>query len=227
MRRAALGLSLICIVGQGLVATASAAPESRDHANSPFANLEWRNIGPVNMSGRVADVEGVAGNPRVVWVGSASGGVWKTTDGGLTFEPVFDEQPIASIGDIGVAPSNPDVVYVGTGESAVRNSVSFGNGVYKTTDGGQTWTHVGLDDTRHISKVLVHPNDPDTVWVGAVGHVSGPNEERGVFRTTDGGASWRKVLYIDDQHGVSDMAIDPTNPMILFACLWHFDRKPW
>ena len=227
MRRAALGLSLICIVGQGLVATASAAPESRDHANSPFANLEWRNIGPVNMSGRVADVEGVAGNPRVVWVGSASGGVWKTTDGGLTFEPVFDEQPIASIGDIGVAPSNPDVVYVGTGESAVRNSVSFGNGVYKTTDGGQTWIHLGLDDTRHISKVLVHPTDPDTVWVGAVGHMSGPNEERGVFRSTDGGASWQKVLYLDDQHGVSDMAVDPTNPKILFACLWRFDRKPW
>ena len=179
------------------------------------------------MSGRVADVEGVAGDPNVVWVGAASGGVWKSVDGGLTFDPVFDDQPIASIGDIGVAPSNPDVVYVGTGESAVRNSVSFGNGVYRTTDGGQTWKHVGLDGTRHISKVLVDPTDPDTVYVGALGSIYGPSEERGVFKSTDGGATWDKVLYLDDTHGVADMDIDPTNPKILYAVLWHFERKPW
>ena len=217
----------VCVLGVVLSTGVVVAADSDAVTPDVFANLEWRNVGPVNMSGRVADVEGVSGDPRILWVGSASGGVWKTTNGGLTFKPVFDEQPISSIGDIGLSPSNTDIVYVGTGESAVRNSVSFGNGVYKTTDGGQSWTHLGLEDTRHISKVLVHPTDPETVFVGALGHMSGPNEERGVFRTRDGGASWEKVLYLDDRHGVADMAMDPNNPKILFACLWHFDRKPW
>ncbi len=193
----------------------------------PLAQLEWRNVGPVNMSGRVADVEGVPGNPRVVYVGSAAGGVWKTEDAGLTFKPIFDEQPVASIGDIALAPSNPEVVYVGSGESNARNSVSSGNGVYKSTDGGKTWSPVGLADTRHISRVLVHPQDPDRVYVGALGHLFGPNTERGVFRSKDGGASWEKVLYLDDRHGVADMDMSPTNPNLLFAALWHFDRKPW
>ncbi|MEZ5332061.1 MAG: glycosyl hydrolase [Thermoanaerobaculia bacterium] len=193
----------------------------------PFAGLALRNIGPVNMSGRVTDIEGIPGDPDVVYVGAASGGVWKTTDGGLTFAPVFDEQPIASIGDIALAPSNPDVVYVGTGEANPRNSVSFGDGVYKSTDGGRSWRHVGLGDTRHVTKILVHPTDPDLVYVAALGHVFGPNEERGVFRSRDGGASWQKVLYLDDRHGASDLAMDPHNPNILFAGLWAFDRKPW
>jgi photosystem II stability/assembly factor-like uncharacterized protein len=194
---------------------------------TPFDHLEWRSIGPVNMSGRVADVEGVPGDPNVVYVGAASGGVWKTTDGGLTFEPIFDDQPIASIGDLALAPANPAVIYVGSGESNARNSVSFGNGVYKSTDAGQSWTHLGLEDTRHISRVLVSSLDPDVVFVGAMGHFSGPNEERGVFRSTDGGKNWEKVLYVDDRHGVSDMDIDPTNPNIVYAAFWHFDRKPW
>lgn len=198
-----------------------------EEADDPFAHLEYRNIGPVNMSGRVADVEGVAGDPNVVYVGAASGGVWKTVNGGLTFEPIFDDQPIASIGDIGVAPSNPAVLYVGSGEANARNSVSFGNGVYKSTDGGQSWKHLGLERTRHISRVVVDPTDPDTVFVAAMGSFFGPNEERGVFRSRDGGASWEKVLYLDDRHGASDLDIDPTNPNILYAALWHFDRKPW
>jgi photosystem II stability/assembly factor-like uncharacterized protein len=193
----------------------------------PLAHLEWRNVGPVNMSGRVSDVEGVPGNPRIVYVGAASGGVWKTEDGGLTFKAVLDEQPVASIGDIALAPSNPAVVYVGTGESNARNSVSSGNGVYKSTDGGKTWTHVGLADTRHVSRVLVHPENPDVAYVGALGHLFGPNAERGVFRTIDGGKSWEKVLYLDDRHGVADLDLDPQNPNVLYAALWHFDRKPW
>jgi len=223
LRRLPVALVLsasLCVAGS---LPASAVAESP----SPFDHLEYRNIGPVNMSGRVADVEGVPGDPNVVWVGAASGGVWKTVDGGLTFEPVFDDQPISSIGDIGLAPSNPDVVYVGTGESAVRNSVSFGDGVYKTTDGGQTWSHVGLDGTRHISKVLVDPRDPNTVYVGALGSIYGPSEERGVFKSSDGGATWHKVLYLDDAHGVADMEMDPTNSNILYATLWRFERKPW
>jgi photosystem II stability/assembly factor-like uncharacterized protein len=203
---------------------ASPAPEKD---KGPLGSLEWRNVGPVNMSGRVADVEGVPGDPRVVWVGAASGGVWKTEDAGLTFKPVFDEQDVASIGDIGVAPSNPSVVYVGSGESNARNSVSSGNGVYKTMDGGKSWVHVGLADTRHISRVLVHPQDPDLVYVGALGHLFGPNAERGVYRSADGGRSWERVLYLDDRHGVADMDMAAANPNLLFAALWHFDRKPW
>jgi len=218
LRPAALGVVLCLAAG-----VASAAGSDVD----PFAGLEFRNVGPVNMSGRVADVEGVPGDPRVVWVGSASGGVWKTDDGGITFRPVFDDQPVASVGDLALAPGNPDVVYVGTGESNVRNSVSFGNGVYRTTDGGQTWRHLGLEKTRHISRVLVHPRDPDTVWVGALGNIYAPSEERGVFRSRDGGVTWQKVLYLDEHHGVSDMDVDPANPKVLYAALWRFERKPW
>ena len=196
-------------------------------AETPLAGLEWRNLGPVNMSGRVSDVEGVPGDPKVVYVGAASGGVWKTTDGGLTFAPIFDDQPIASIGDMAIAPGHPEILYVGSGESNVRNSVSFGNGVYKTTDGGASWTHLGLEKTRHISRLAVHPDDPDTVWVGALGSIYGPSEERGVFKTTDGGKTWRRTLFLDPRHGVADLDLDPTNPKILFAALWHFERKPW
>ena len=193
----------------------------------PLDALTWRSIGPVNMSGRVADVEGIPGNPRVLFVGSASGGVWRTRNGGVTFEPIFDDQPIASIGDLALAPSNPDVIYVGSGESNVRNSVSFGNGVYKSTDGGDSFVHLGLDQTRHISRVVVHPTDPDTVYVGALGSVYAPSEHRGVYRSTDGGATWERVLHLDLSHGVADLDIDPHNPNVLVAAMWRFERKPW
>lgn len=189
--------------------------------------LEWRNIGPANMVGRIADIEGVPGNPNIVYVGSASGGVWKTTNGGITWKPIFDSQNIASIGDLALEPGNPDVIYVGTGESNVRNSVSFGDGVYKSTDGGQTWTHLGLADTEHISRIVINPQNPNLVYVGALGHIFGPNKERGVFMTTDGGKNWEKVLYTDDRHGVADLDIDWQNPNILYAGLWYFERKPW
>ena len=215
----------VAMATTGLAQEQESEDEKAD--KGPLGQLEWRNIGPVNMSGRVADVEGVPGDPRIVYVGAASGGVWKTEDAGLTFKPVFDEQDIASIGDIGIARSNPSVVYVGSGESNARNSVAFGSGVYRSGDGGQSWKHVGLSDTRSISRVLVHPQDPDTVYVGALGHLFGPNQERGVFKSVDGGQSWEKVLYVDDRHGVADMDMDPTNPNVLFAALWHFDRKPW
>ena len=208
-------------------ADAALGAASAKEDKGPLGQLEWRNIGPVNMSGRVADVEGVPGNPSIVYVGAASGGVWKTEDAGLTFKPVFDDQEIASIGATAIAPSNPDVVYVGTGESAARNSVSFGDGVYKSMDGGQSWVRIGLSDTRTISRIVVHPQNPDIVYVGALGHMFGPNPERGVFRSTDGGQSWEKVLYLDERHGVADLDMDPTNPNILFAALWHFERKPW
>jgi photosystem II stability/assembly factor-like uncharacterized protein len=150
-----------------------------------FERLEWRSIGPANMGGRTADVEGVAGNPNIVYAGTASGGIWKTTNGGTTWTPIFERQGTISVGDIALEPNNPDVVWVGTGESNVRNSVSFGDGVYKSNDGGKTWQHMGLRDTMYISRVLVHPTNPDTVYVAALGHAFGPNEERGVFMTTE------------------------------------------
>lgn len=203
------------------------AAEKAAEPADPLANLEFRNIGPVNMSGRVADVEGVPGDPRVLWVGTASGGIWKTTDGGTTFEPVFDDQPVASIGDLAVSPSAPDVVWVGTGEGNPRNSVSFGKGVYRTTDGGASWSFLGLEKTRYITRLAVHPSDPDTAWVGALGSIFAPSEDRGVYRTTDGGATWKKVLYLDENHGVADLDIDPTNPKVLYAAMWRFERKPW
>lgn len=205
----------------------AASTPAEEEPSDPLNGLELRNIGPYNMSGRVTDVEGIPGDPRVVYVGAAAGGVWKTVNGGLTFEPIFDDQPIASIGDLALAPSNPEVIYVGSGEANVRNSVSFGNGVYKSTDGGQSWKHLGLEETRHISRVLVHPHDPETVYVGALGHIFDSNEERGVYRSRDGGANWEKVLYTDEHHGVADLDMHPGNPNLLFAALWSFERKPW
>jgi photosystem II stability/assembly factor-like uncharacterized protein len=192
-----------------------------------FSRLEWRSIGPANMGGRIADVEGVPGDPNVVYVASASGGLWKTTNGGVKWTPIFEREGTISIGDIALAPSNPEVVWVGTGESNVRNSVSFGDGVYKSTDGGKTWQHMGLKESERISAIAIHPQNPDIVYVGALGHAFGPNEERGVFMTTDGGKTWAKTLYIDNQHGVADLDIDLTNPNILYAGMWSFERKPW
>jgi photosystem II stability/assembly factor-like uncharacterized protein len=192
-----------------------------------FERLEWRSIGPANMGGRVADVEGAPGNPNLVYVGSASGGVWKTTNGGVTWTPIFERQGTQSIGDIALEPNNPEVIWVGTGESNVRNSVGFGDGVYKSNDGGKTWKHLGLKETNTISRIVIHPTNPDIAYVAAVGHPFGANEERGVFMTTDGGKTWAKTLYIDANHSACDLEIDPSNPNILYAGMWYFERKPW
>ncbi len=222
---ALLGI-LLCLLWAPWVGAADDA-DAADSADTTFDQLSWRNIGPVNMSGRVADVEGVVGDPRTLYVGAGSGGVWKSTDGGVTFAPIFDDQPVASIGDMAVAPSNPAVLYVGTGEGNVRNSVSFGNGVYRSGDGGETWTHVGLEETQYIARVVVDPTDADRAFVAAIGPIYGPRDTRGVYRTQDGGASWEKVLYLDEDHGAADLDIDPTNPNVLFATLWRFRREPW
>ena len=192
-----------------------------------FKSLRPRNIGPANMGGRITDIEGIPGNPGTVYVATGTGGLWKTTNWGIRWTPLFDEQETTSIGDIALDPQNPDVIWVGTGEANTRNSVSIGCGVYKSTDGGKTWQYLGLRETRQISRVIVHPRDPNTVWVAAIGSPFGPNPERGVFMTTDGGKTWEKVLYIDEQHGASDLEIDPVNPNILYAGMWRFERKPW
>lgn len=203
------------------------AQVAADPDSAIWRGLEWRNIGPANTSGRVADVEGVPGNPAIVFIGSASGGVWRTTNGGTTWKPIFDKQPVASIGDVALEPGNPEVIYVGTGEGAPRNSVSFGNGMYKSTDGGSTWRHLGLASSERITRVLVNPRNTQQVFVGVLGHSYGPHPERGVYRSDNGGDTWERVLYVDDQHGVADMDIDPANPNIVYAAMWRFERKPW
>ncbi|MGI8917230.1 MAG: VPS10 domain-containing protein [Pyrinomonadaceae bacterium] len=205
----------------------SPAVPAKPPLEAALDRLEWRSIGPANMGGRIADVEGVPGDPNTVFVASASGGLWKTVNGGVSWKPIFERQGTLSLGDVALAPNNPDVVWAGTGESNTRNSVSFGDGVYKSTDGGKTWQHMGLKDTERISAIVIHPQNSDIVYVGALGHAFGANEERGVFMTTDGGRTWTRTLYIDKEHGVSDLDIDPTNPNILYAGMWSFERKAW
>src|SRR5262249_6089223 len=193
MRRiAALGVTVLVHL---VALAASAAPP-------PLAAgaLKWRLVGPFR-GGRALAVAGVPGQPETFYFGAVAGGVWKTTDTGANWKPLFDKQPIGSIGAIAVAPSDPNVLYVGTGEACIRGNISYGNGVYRSGDAGATWTHVGLDDTRHIGRVIINPRDPNTVFVAALGHAYGPNSQRGVFRTTDGGKTWTRVLYKNDDTG--------------------------
>src|SRR5262249_54590248 len=178
-------------------------------------------------AGRVNGVTGVPGQPSVFYMGSVGGGVWKTTNAGRTWNPMFDAQPIASIGAVAVAASNPNIVYVGTGEADMRSQISFGNGMYKSTDAGRTWTHIGLDATRQIGKILVDPRDPNVVFVAALGHVYGANPDRGVFKTRDGGATWQKVLFKSNDIGAIDLAFDPSNAQTVYASLWNTRRPPW
>ena len=193
---------------------------------SMYAGLRWRSIGPFR-SGRVNGVSGVPGQPSVFYMGSVGGGVWKTANAGRTWFPIFDSQPVASIGAIAVAPSATDIVYVGTGEADMRSQISFGNGMYKSIDAGKTWTHIGLDNTRQIGKVLVDPRDPNVVFVAALGHVYGANPDRGVFRSRDGGSTWQKVLFRSNDIGAIDLAFDPGNAQTIYASLWNTRRPPW
>lgn len=192
-----------------------------------FNRLEWRSIGPASMGGRVTDVEGIPGVPGLVYVATASGGLFKTVNGGATWAPIFDHESTISIGNIAVDPHNSDVIWLGAGEANARNSVSFGDGVYKTLDGGKSWRNLGLRDTHHISRIVINPLNTNNAYVCALGHNTGPNDERGVFMTSDGGDSWKKVLYIDADHGCADMDIDVNNPNILYATMWKFWRRPW
>ena len=200
---------------------APAAPQAAE-----YSALHWRGIGPFR-GGRALAVAGVTGDPRLYYFGSAAGGVWKTADAGATWKPIFDGQPVSSIGAIAVAPSDHRVIYVGTGEGALRGNITYGNGVYKSVDSGKTWSHIGLSDTRQIGALIVDPNNPDVVLVAAIGHAFGPNAERGIFRTSDGGKTWKKVLYKDDHTGAIDVTFDPTNSSIVYAALWQVRRQPW
>jgi photosystem II stability/assembly factor-like uncharacterized protein len=191
-----------------------------------YGGMKWRLIGPFR-GGRVLAVAGVPTQPNTYYFGAVAGGVWKTTDGGVSWDPFFEKESTSSVGSIAVADSDPNVLYAGTGEACIRGNISFGDGVYKSTDAGKTWTNVGLKDTRHIGKVIIHPANPDIVFVAALGHAYGANTERGIFRTRDGGKTWEKVLYLDNKTGGIDIVFDPNNRHVLFAAMWEGYRTPW
>jgi photosystem II stability/assembly factor-like uncharacterized protein len=205
-----------------LLAVSFAFAESPHEA--ALKNLKFRAIGPAIMGGRVDDFAVVESDPRIIYVASAAGGIFKTTNAGVTWEPIFDDQPNSTIGDLALAPSDPSILWAGTGEPNNRQSSSWGNGVYKSMDAGHTWTHMGLVETRHIGRVVIHPSDPNIVYVAALGHLWGPNKERGVFKTTDGGATWTQSLFINEDTGVSDIAIDPQSPNTLYAAAYERRR---
>jgi photosystem II stability/assembly factor-like uncharacterized protein len=193
---------------------------------SLYSGLRWRMLGPFR-AGRVNAVSGVAGQPNTFYFGSVGGGVWKSLNAGRTWTPIFDSTNVASIGAIGVAPSNPDVIYVGTGEADMRDSIAFGNGVYKSNDAGKTWKHLGLENTKQIGRIIVDPKNPNTIFVAALGNVYASNPDRGVYRSRDGGVTWQKVLSKKHDVGANDLAFDPVDPKIVYATLWNVRRPPW
>jgi len=218
-----LSVLIIAIVGLSLLAPVVAGQQ---YDPSLYSGLHWRMIGPFR-AGRVNAVSGVVGQPETFYFGSVGGGVWKTTNAGRTWTPVFDSASAASIGAIGVAPSDPNIVYVGTGEADMRDSIQFGDGMYKSTDAGKTWKRIGLENTRQIGRVLVDPKNPNIVFVAALGHAYAANPDRGVYRSRDGGATWEKVLFKNEDVGAIDLNFDPANSQIVYAALWNVRRPPW
>jgi photosystem II stability/assembly factor-like uncharacterized protein len=217
----------IALAVTGLVPAFAQTPPPVAPEAAAIKSLTWRAIGPANQAGRISVIVGVPGDPSTYYVSGANGGIFKTTNGGTTFTAIFDDQSVLSIGAIAIAPSDPNVLYVGTGEGNPRNNASFGDGVYKSIDGGAHWTHVGLADTDKIARIVIDPKNPDIAYVAALGHEWGPNEERGLFKTIDGGKSWKKVLYKNDQTGCSDVDIDPANANIVYAGMYTFRRWAW
>ncbi len=211
-----------------LLILASAAPAAAQGIDAELlAGIKARSIGPAGMSGRTAAVDAVIANPNIIYIGTATGGVWKSTNGGLNWKPIFDDQPVAAIGAVAIFQPNPDIVWIGAGEGNPRNSVSVGNGMYRSLDAGRTWTHIGLDESERIHRILLHPSDPNTATVCAMGKAWGEHEQRGVFRTRDGGETWQKILYVDEKTGCADLAQDPSNPNKFIAAMWDYRRWPW
>ncbi|HSG07185.1 MAG TPA: hypothetical protein VLA36_02430, partial [Longimicrobiales bacterium] len=212
-----------------LLALVAVTPLSGQHlASLPDGLLDgadFRHVGPVGN--RISAVIGEPGNASVYYIGAASGGVFKSTDAGHTWEPVFDDQPALSIGALALAPSDDNVVWAGTGEAFIRSNVSIGNGVYRSTDRGETWEHMGLDATGRVGRIVIDPRDPDVVFVAALGHLYGPQQERGVYRTRDGGRTWERVLFVDEHTGAVDIAMNPANPRILYAATWQMRMWTW
>ncbi len=210
-----------------LTSTSPVPAQAPEAIAQSLKSLRWREIGPANMGGRVTAIAGIPGDVKTFWVGGADGGLWRTTNGGTTFEGQWQDAEAYSVGSITVAPSDANVLWLGSGEGDPRNSVSYGLGVWKSTDAGRTWTHVGLRNTERIKRIVVDPKNPDIALVCALGKEWGPNDERGVFKTTDGGATWKKVLYLDQDTGCSDLDIDLSNPRNVYAGMWTFRRRPW
>ncbi|MBX7241114.1 MAG: glycosyl hydrolase [Bacteroidia bacterium] len=206
--------------------TLSVSGQNVKFSSATIGALEARSIGPATMSGRITAIEGINKEPRTIYVGTAGGGIWKTTDGCSSFKPVFDKH-CQSIGAIAIDQARPDTVWAGTGESNMRNSVSVGNGIYRSADGGENWSKMGLDSTEHISRILIHPSSPNTVFAAVPGHLWDNSKERGLYRTKDGGKTWEKVLYIDDKTGCAEVIMNPANPNIMYATMWEFRRKPF
>jgi photosystem II stability/assembly factor-like uncharacterized protein/DNA-binding FrmR family transcriptional regulator len=223
-RKIAKAILLTCACFGFLLCVGSLRAQTVDPEG--MKGMEWRQIGPFR-GGRVLAVTGVAGDANTFYMGAVAGGVWKTTNGGWTWVPLTDKTGIMSVGAIAVAPSDPNVIYVGTGESCLRGNISFGDGMYKSVDAGKTWTHIGLEDSRHISKIVVNPQNPDLVYVAAFGHAYGTNEMRGVYRSADGGKTWQRILYKDNKTGAIDLEFDPHNAHILFVAMWEANRSPW
>ncbi len=227
LTRVPLGAALALIIALPSIVVAQRRGQSRGPQVSQPAALHFDYLGPAS-AGRIAAVAGVPGRPSTFYLGAASGGVWKTVDGGETFEPVFDDQPVQAIGALAVAPSDPDIVWAGTGEAwAIRDADIMGDGVYRSKDGGKTWRHMGLEQTGRIGRIIVHPTDAATVFVCALGRATGPQQERGVYRTEDGGEHWSRVLFVDENTGCSGLAMDPTRPEVLFAGAWDVVMHTW
>ncbi len=216
--------ALFCLAG--LTFAQTVVPDKDKDQKKEEQGLQYRAIGPFR-GGRSLTASGLPGDPTTYYFGSTGGGIWKSTDGATTWKPVFDHEKSSSIGSLAVAPSDPNVIYAGTGEACIRGNAATGDGIYKSLDAGKTWKNVGLRDSRAIGKVIIHPRDPDTVFVAALGHPYGPNQERGIFRTTDGGATWTKVLFVNENTGGVDITFDPRNAHILFAAMWQVRRQPW
>ncbi len=215
-----------CLISTGSFLLLTVAAVSQSVPPELVNGLKWRLIGPFR-GGRAEAAAGVPGDSTTFYFGSVNGGIWKTTDAGAVWTPIFDGQPVASIGALAIAASDPKIIYAGTGETDIREDLSTGNGVYKSTDGGATWNHLGLEDTRQVSRILIDPHDANVVYVGALGHAYGPNEQRGVYKSLDGGAHWERVLDLGPNIGISDLAMCSASPRLLFAGAWHTWRPPW
>jgi len=210
-----------------LMAFSLAAGQSAEKVGSLFEKMSWRSIGPAVMGGRTVDIEAVEKAPWIIYAAIGPSGVWKSENAGLNWSPVFHKETTVSVGDVTIAQSHPEIVWVGTGESTCRNSVTIGDGVYKSTDGGKSWKNMGLAETRHISRIVINPGDPNIVYVAAMGHLWGPNSDRGVFKTIDGGKSWKKVLYVNENTGCADLAMDPSDSLTLYAAAYEHRRWPY
>src|SRR3954469_21451192 len=222
-------LLLVCTLAaafsiQSIVGRSEQAPAGAPSAKGPFDSLHFRPIGPASMSGRITDLAVYEPNPSIFYVGTAHGGVWKTTNGGTTFEPQFQDQGLISIGDVTVSQNNPDLVWVGSGESNNRQSTSWGDGVYKSTDGGKSWTNMGLKTSRFINRIVIDPRNNDIVLVAATGSLFGPGGERGIYKTTDGGKTWKQTLKVDEDTGANDLVMDATDNRILYASMYQRRR---